>query len=388
MGSRLTLGIPFEYQEKWVGGVYYVRNLVKALARLPDDVRPSVIIIGDDETGLEYLRNETGLADLRRVSPSAIRRSSTSRLNPFGYRQRANDLVIDVVLLGSFAGLEARTVQWVPDFQEERFPQFFSEAELNARRRRNAKWFARHRHIMVSSEDVRRDLERYYGGYSGHVHVVNFASFPEVSSSSSDIASLRQKYALPERYFICNNQFWKHKNHVTILRALQEIAVNEVNPPVVLTGKEHDYRDHGYAGSLRALAAELGVADRMRFLGFLPRADQLGLTSGAIAVIQPSLCEGWSAVVEDAKALGKHVIASDIAVHREQMDRNVDFFPPEDHPRLAELLRAYSTVDPALKPLDYGAHQRHFAERLLALIQEVAADVDQVGVRKFVVPPA
>jgi len=387
MASQLTVAIPFEYQEKWVGGVYYVRSLLKGLALLPDSARPSMVVIGDDAASLDYLRKETGLGDLTRVPPAAVRKVAARSLNPFRYRPAAGDVPIDVFLVGSPAGFEARAVQWIPDFQEERLPQFFSAAELKARRRRNEKWLARHRHIMVSSEDVRGDTERYYSGYGGRVHVVNFASFPEVSPDPSHVASLREKYALPERYFICNNQFWKHKNHAAIMRALREVPSDEALPPVVFTGKEHDYRDRGYAASVRTLAAELGVADRVHFLGFLPREDQLGLTAGAIAVVQPSLCEGWSAVVEDAKALGKYVIASDIAVHREQLHRNADFFPPEDHARLAELLCTWRAANPRVEPLDYAGDQRRFADGLLLLIQETAADFERVRAPRFFIPP-
>jgi glycosyltransferase involved in cell wall biosynthesis len=213
-------------------------------------------------------------------------------------RPREDEL--DVVLLGSAPGLEDRAIQWIPDFQEERFPQFFSAAELRARRRRNAQWLRRHRHVMVSSEDVRGDLLRHYAGYRTRTHVIPFASFVDRHLKGVDVEQLRAKYSVPDRYFICSNQLWRHKNHAVILRALAELRTEAPNPPVVFTGKEHDYRNRTYAPSVRALADELGLGERARFLGMLPRSDQLGLTAGAVAVIQPSLCEGWSTVVEDA----------------------------------------------------------------------------------------
>jgi len=58
----------------------------------------------------------------------------------------------------------------------------------------------------------------------------------------------------------------------------------------------------------------------VQLLGVIPRADQIQVLRCAAAVVQPSLFEGWSTVIEDAKALGRPVIASDIAVHREQLE--------------------------------------------------------------------
>ncbi len=40
-----------------------------------------------------------------------------------------------------------------------------------------------------------------------------------------------------------------------------------------------------------------------RFLGFIDRGEQLQLMKNSIAIVQPSLFEGWSTVVEDTKAM-------------------------------------------------------------------------------------
>ena len=383
MFRRLSVGLPFKYQEDWVGGLYYARNLLSALALLPDAKRPSVVVIGGTKS-FEYLRKETRYPLLRRVSPAKIRREPPRRLAALPWRRAAAG-EIDVVLLGSAPGLEDRAIQWVPDFQEERFPHFFPKAEVDARHRRNADWFAKHRHVLVSSDDVRADLERYYGEYRNRVHVVPFASFADRELAGVDTEALRQRYALPRRFFICNNQLWQHKNHAVILRALADLH-DEGAPPVVFTGKESDYRDQAFAPSVKKLAAELGVESRIRFLGFLPRADQLGLTSQAIAVIQPSLSEGWSTVIEDAKALGRHVLASAIAVHREQIDCNVDFFDPHDHRRLAQHLNAYRDADPPVRPFDYDARKIRFAEDLLRMIVEAERDFRRRRVERLCMP--
>jgi glycosyltransferase involved in cell wall biosynthesis len=57
-------------------------------------------------------------------------------------------------------------------------------------------------------------------------------------------------------------------------------------------------------------------------------------------VIQPSLFEGWSTVVEDAKAIGRPLIVSDLPVHKEQTENlaNVWFFPKGSSQRLADVI--------------------------------------------------
>jgi glycosyltransferase involved in cell wall biosynthesis len=83
-----------------------------------------------------------------------------------------------------------------------------------------------------------------------------------------------------------------------------------------------------------------GLQNDVLFLGFIDRIDQLHLIKGAKALVQPSLFEGWSTVIEDGKAMDKFIIASDIPVHREQLAANAVFFNPLDANELAQLLLA------------------------------------------------
>lgn len=381
MSRQLTVGLRYKDQDAWTGGVHYVRNLVMALGLLPETRRPRLIVIGASVGALKELQQATDYPGLRRISRARIRRAPARR---WRWPTTSED-EIDLILMGSPPGLEDRGVQWIPDLQEHRLPELFPPDELQARFERNAGWLARHRHAMVSSRDVAGDVDRYYGHYGARVHVVPFAAFVDQDLQQADMAASRARYALPARYFICNNQLWRHKNHGVILRALAGAAPGEALAPVVFTGREEDHRDPGYPARLRALAAELGAAERLHFLGFLPRADQLGLMAGAIAVIQPSLCEGWSTVIEDAKATGRHVLASDIAVHREQLDRNVEFFAPDDAPELLRLMRLYSSSDPRPEAIDYPAVQRRYADDLWRMIAEVDRDFRHRRVDRLVI---
>ena len=368
MARRLTIGLRYKHQDAWVGGVYYVRNLVSAFGLLPEAERPRLIIVGGDKAALAELKAATGYPLLERLSRNRIETRPAPRWSwPFS---QSRDEEIDLLLMGSPPGLEFRGVQWVPDFQEHRFPEHFPPEELAARLERNDRWFAAHRHVMVSSQDVADDLVRHYGRRANRVHVVRFASF--LPTDTAPAGDPRHRHGLPGRYFLCANQFWRHKNHALVLRALA--AAGPDVPPVVFTGREEDYRDPEYGPSVLRLAAELGLGGQARFLGFIPRADQLALMAGAVAVIQPSLCEGWSTTIEDAKALGRPVLASDIAVHREQLGEGADLFAGDDPDALAGLLRRYARTDPEVRPLDYQRVRQGFARDLLAMCREAAAD--------------
>ena len=72
----------------------------------------------------------------------------------------------------------------------------------------------------------------------------------------------------------------------------------------------------------------LDLGDSWRFLGLIPYKDVLSLMRSSVAVINPSLVEGWSTTVEEAKSLRVPLVLSDILVHREQAIRDAIFFDP------------------------------------------------------------
>jgi glycosyltransferase involved in cell wall biosynthesis len=381
MARLLTIGLRYTHKDAWTGGIYYVQNLVRAFGLLRPAERPRLIVIGGDKPALAELKAATGYERLERLSRARIEVLPAQR----GVRAfaRSRDEEIDLILLGSPPGLEFRGVQWVPDFQEHRFPEHFPPEELSGRLQRNTRWFSSHRQVMVSSQDVADELARRYGQHANRVHVIRFAVFPPRDAVPADGAELRRRYGLPGRYFLCANQFWRHKNHGLVLRALAEAGPDV--PPVAFTGLEEDYRDADHGPSIRRLASELGLQERARFLGFIPRNDQLGLMTGAIALIQPSLSEGWSTSVEDAKSVGRHVLASDIAVHREQLGAEGDYFGGDDVGALTALLRRYATADPELARGDYAQARLGFARDLMAMCREVASGFRRRGADRLVV---
>ena len=73
-------------------------------------------------------------------------------------------------------------------------------------------------------------------------------------------------------------------------------------------------------------------------LKVIPYIDMISLMYYSIALINPSKSEGWSNTVEQAKAMNKKVILSNIDVHIEQRDKNCIFFKPNDFKKLNMIL--------------------------------------------------
>jgi glycosyltransferase involved in cell wall biosynthesis len=149
---------------------------------------------------------------------------------------------------------------------------------------------------------------------------------------------------------------------------------------VLSTGDASDYRSPGYFKRFLQQRDEMGVAGSYRILGVVPFADLAGLLRHSVAVLNPSLFEGWSTTVEEAKSLGKRVLLSDIAVHREQAPERGVYFDPRRPEELAEAIWAAWTADDAAEAAAMAraagllpARRKEFAENYAAIAREAVA---------------
>ena len=134
-------------------------------------------------------------------------------------------------------------------------------------------------------------------------------------------------------------QFWQHKNHKIVIEALSILKGKGYdNIVVVCTGLTKDYRNQHYFDDLMSEIHSDNIENNIKILGMIPREEQLQLMKGALAVVQPSLFEGWGTVVEDAKTLQKRIVLSDIDVHKEQANADCVFFGRNNARQLADIL--------------------------------------------------
>ena len=155
---------------------------------------------------------------------------------------------------------------------------------------------------------------------------------------------------------------------MVVIKAVEILKKEGKSIIVAFSGKENDNRNPGYTEKLKAYVKENDLEDVVRFLGFLDRREQLKLMKHATAVIQPSLFEGWSTVIEDAMAMNQRVIASDLEVNKEQLGEKGIFFERRNAQELAEkILTILSDENQEIK-YDYGAKLRMFGNTFKSLI--------------------
>ena len=344
--SGLTIGIELINSGSWMGGTIYLANLVHSLHALPESERPNIVLLGDPS-----VIEKTTLAPIRMSKRKKLLQSILSSL-PSGKFALIDQLAsylqgqlvepIDLVYPGFGASVPNATVmRWVPDFQHRYLPHLFSSEE---RARRDAAMYELSRSectVIISSQAALEDFRRFFPNAIARPRVWSFHSLLDlkpIGTIEHDLAA----FGLPDKYLYLPNQFWAHKNHVVVFEALYKLnEAGLIRIPVVCTGATTDCRDQGHYESLMKTVREYQLEDQLFFLGLLPRDRQLAVLRRCAAVVQPSLFEGWSTVVEDARAVGKAIFLSDIPVHKEQMKGNGYFFDPNSADELAALLCKY-----------------------------------------------
>lgn len=381
MDKRKRVGLIFSYNEEWIGGTYYILNIIHALQCVDDVNKPTIVLLSDKKENFNLVKQETSYPYIEFFKIPLVREKFTlvdKIINKVSYiflkklpiKKGFIPPNIDMLYPSGVKNLaidKLKKINWIPDFQEAHLPQYFSEQEIEERKKFQKEVVCEGDIVVFSSEDSKQDFELMYKNTEINKVVLNFAvTHPDYSSEN--INKLVTKYALPNAYFFSPNQFWAHKNHIVILKAVKELKEQGCEIVVAFSGKERDYRNLENFTSLKAYITDNKLEANIKFLGFISREEQLCLMKHAIAIVQPSLFEGWSTVVEDAKALNKHIILSNINVHTEQIKQNMSFFKPNNEKDLATILKQFNLVSPVVEELDYQEDITKFGEAFLKLV--------------------
>jgi len=233
-----------------------------------------------------------------------------------------------------------KIVNWIPDFQCLHYPELWPEKQLKIITNINTNIVNNSDIVILSSYDALNDFKGFAPSHINKARVLQFVSQPgEVNDLEGKYSKIKEKYKLGEKFFYLPNQFWSHKNHMVVLRAINLLVKSGINPLIITTGVMDDFRGNNKnLLEIKSYIQKNNLESNILLLGLIPYNEVLILMRKCIAVINPSFFEGWSSTIEEAKSIGKPVIISDIPVHREQNPNNVIFFDPNNESELSEIL--------------------------------------------------
>lgn len=343
----IRVGFLFKLDNGWLGGINYLRNLLSALYSLPEREIEAIVFTGFKSPDKYF----DGFPNIRIVRSRLFDANSLPwRLRQSVRNRCSRDLLLEGLLrIDGISVLshsdwlpgnaELPTIGWIPDFQHVRLPDFFSADEIKERNKYFSDLCQHCSTVIVSSHDAQSDLFQFNPDCAARSVILQFVVATHKDNAVPPTRNdLQIKYKFSGNYFLLPNQFWKHKNHQLVVEALGLLHKEGKRVLVLTTGDTSDYRHPNHFQAVMARASDLHVQDNFFHLGIVPRLDLIGLMRESLAIINPSLFEGWSTTVEEAKSLGKHILLSDIPIHREQNPPLASYYPPEDANSLAATL--------------------------------------------------
>ena len=157
-------------------------------------------------------------------------------------------------------------------------------------------------HVLTNSCFTAREIQRCTGIPDERITVIPLGYDTEVFRPGSiPLESQGRPYLLHV------GQAYPHKNLRRLIQAFAQVAQHHPVLKLVLAGKPHAKESR----QLQLLVAELGLQQRVEFRSYVPYAELPALYRGALALVYPSLCEGFGLPVLEAMACGTPVITSE-----------------------------------------------------------------------------
>jgi len=206
---------------------------------------------------------------------------------------------------------------------------------LRSAYRRLMVWLSvrRSKRVIAVSDSLRRDMERWLPRHAWKIEVVHEAVEDRFFDSRIEPDPFRDVHDLGESVVLFASTLWPYKNAEIVIRAAAERGMGRNVVIVICGGDWGNERKR-----LAALAAELGVRDRVRFLGHVPQ-DQMPRTyAWSDVFVYPSLCETFGLPLLEAMAAGVPVVASDVTSIPEVCGGAAVLVDPADSRTVAEAI--------------------------------------------------
>jgi glycosyltransferase involved in cell wall biosynthesis len=200
-------------------------------------------------------------------------------------------------------------------------------------------------HVLANTELTKTEICKFMKVPNDKVTVVGEALYDVYSPvSAQDAQLIRAKYGLEQDYILFVSLLYPYKNVETLLKAQKRLVESGKDLRLAIVGRDFE----GHQAKLQALTRELGISDRVKFLGFVPTEVLPAIYSSAQAFIFPSLVETFGKPLVEAMQCGAPIVASNVSCIPEVLGGAGLLVDPMDADRMAAAV-ARVIEDPDLR---------------------------------------
>ncbi len=241
------------------------------------------------------------------------------------------------------------TVLTFTDMQERFFPDFFTPTQLKDRFH-HYDWSLRMADVVIAiSEFTRRCCIEIVGIAPEKIRTIHLAP-DDLPSPAIPEGWIREGW---EKFLYYPANFWDHKNHATLLRALRRLHDNGLPVRCVFTGSMF-----GREAEWQAVLQETGTTALVRHLGRRPRAELSWLFHYARGLVLPSRFEGFGIPVVEAMHTACPVACSGGTSLPEVAGQAALFFDPTNVDDVADAIAKLWSDDALCRELIANGKER------------------------------
>ena len=385
------IGLFLETPPHFGGTFQYCQSMLEAVAALPPD-RFTVVAGYANDIWQEYLvpyadrvkpvpvprgfwGRAFGLAWLQLRLPMGVWRKLCPAFHPM-----ARAMLREKCDLWIFPAQDARSFQVpvpalvtildvVHRYDGRNFPEAASRWELLYRIPTYANICRWARGIIVLSAIDKQQVMESYRVSPERLHVMPMV-VPRYITEAQAPAGFAERYRLPDKYFFYPAQFWEHKNHRNLLRAMARLKPELPDLKFVFVGSKKNAWE-----SVVKLIDELGLQDDVILPGYVPDADMPEFYRRARALIYASCYGPTNLPPLEALALGCPMALAEVTCMPDRVGDATLVFHQDSVEQLSDCMRRL-WVDDALcaelvargRVRALAWQQRQFNGRLLEIV--------------------
>lgn len=251
------------------------------------------------------------------------------------YHGVSNELPLHIERTG------VKTVVTVHDIIFERFPETYNFDERYVHRWKIKQACKVADAVIAISQQTKDDLINFY-----HVPEIKiFISYQSCNPifqqtiTNEEKAIVKKRYNLPDSYFLFVSSIAPRKNLIAVCKALLLIK-EKIDIPLVVIGNGKKEKEE-----VKQFMQANGISNRLILLNEMPASKEISFTTAAdfpaiyqqaLALVYPSIFEGFGAPLLEALWSGLPVISSNTSSLPEVAGNAALYFAPNDYELLAQ----------------------------------------------------
>ncbi len=234
-----------------------------------------------------------------------------------------------------------KTVVTVHDIIFERFPETYNFDERYVHRWKIKQACKVANAVIAISKQTKEDLINFYQVPENKIFISYQSCNPIFQQiiSKEEKAIVKKRYNLPDTYFFFVSSIAPRKNLIAICKALL-LLKEKIDIPLVVIGNGKKEKEE-----VKKFMQVNGISSRLILLNELPAAKEIAFTTAAdfpaiyqqaLALIYPSIFEGFGAPLLEALWSGLPIISSNTSSLPEVAGNAALYFAPDDYELLAQ----------------------------------------------------